>query len=74
MDTYTIYKAAKNVLVGALKEHIKDKEYIWYMEEADFYANQVVEECLKNGLVYPFKDLNKPDQTYAVPMYGITHY
>ena len=66
MDTYSIFKAAKIHFKTLLREQNSDKDYddYWYECEANDWANSVVESAVKEGMFYPFSELNKPKELY----------
>lgn len=74
MDTYTIFKAARFILRNYLREHNPDiSDYDCEYQASDL-ANDIVEVAIKEGMYYPFSEINKPHDTYPIPMYGMTLY
>jgi hypothetical protein len=67
VDTYTIFKAARETIKWALasQPELAEKGDLWFENEAIFYANAIVEDCIKQGMMYPFSELNKHQETFA---------
>lgn len=64
MDTYTIFKAAKDMFIRLLREQNPDKDNYWLESEANIWADNVVEQAIKMGMFYPFSEINKRKETY----------
>lgn len=60
MDTYTIFRVAKQQFKKLLRESNPEKDEYWCDCEAEWLAQEVVEECLKCGMQYPYSEINKP--------------
>jgi hypothetical protein len=64
MDTYSIFKAAKIAFRQLLKEHNPIMGDYELECESNDWANEVVQITIKEGMMYPFSELNKPKETY----------
>jgi len=59
MDTYSIFKATKSAFRQLLREQNPDKDDYWLECESNDWANEVVERVVRDGMVYPFSEINK---------------